>query len=156
MQSVLDFIITNFFQNTPVLMALIVAIGLILTKKKWDEVLKGAFLAAIGMTIINLAVNILIDAVVPEAELTGIATDGGTQATSDVMFLANYGGQVGVAMFVGMIIHLLIARFTKIKTVFLTGHMLFWCPHPFRSDILRSLLVCNALDTAQICIHRHR
>lgn len=131
MQSVLDFIITNFFQNTPVLMALIVAIGLILTKKKWDEVLKGAFLAAIGMTIINLAVNILIDAVVPEAELTGIATDGGTQATSDVMFLANYGGQVGVAMFAGMIIHLLIARFTKIKTVFLTGHMLFWFPFLF-------------------------
>lgn len=131
MQSALDFIITNFFQNTPVLMAFIVTIGLILTKKKWDEVLKGAFLAAIGMTIINLAVNILIAAVVPEAEVTGIATDSSGQTTSDIVFLATYGGQVGVAMFVGMIIHLLIARFTKIKTVFLTGHMLFWFPFLF-------------------------
>jgi len=131
MQVVLDFIINNFFKNTPVLMALIVTLGLVLIKKRWDDVLKGAFLAAIGMTIINLAVNVLVDAVVPDAALTGIATDGGTQATSDVMFLADYGGQVGLAMFVGMILHLLIARFTKIKTVFLTGHMLFWFPFLF-------------------------
>lgn len=131
MQAVLDYIITNIFQNTPVLMALIVVLGLVLMKKRWDDVLKGAFLAAIGMTIINLAVDILLLAVVPEAALTGIATDGGGQTTSDAAFLATYGGQVGVAMFLGMILHLIIARFTKIKTVFLTGHMLFWFPFLF-------------------------
>ena len=131
MQAVLDFIINNFFKNTPVLMGLIVALGLILMKKRWDDVLKGAFLAAIGMTIINLSVNILLTAVVPEAAVTGIATDGGTATTTDAAFLANFGGEVGIAMFIGMILHLLIARFTKIKTVFLTGHMLFWFPFLF-------------------------
>jgi len=131
MEAVLNFIIDNFFKNTPVLMALIVTLGLILMRKKWDEVLKGAFLAAIGMTIINLSVTMLINTVVPEASLTGISTDGGDSATSDVRFLANYGGPVGIAMFFGMILHLLIARFTKIKTVFLTGHMLFWFPFLF-------------------------
>jgi len=131
MQNILDYIIQNIFQNTPVLMALIVVLGLALMKKKWDEILKGAFLAAIGMTIINLSVDMLIATVVPDASLTGIATDGGGQATSDAGFLANYGGPVGIAMFLGMILHLLIARFTKIKTVFLTGHMLFWFPFVF-------------------------
>ena len=67
MELVLNYIIDNVFKNTPVLMALIVAFGMVLNKKRWDEVLKGAFLAAIGMTIINLAVDILIGAVVPDA-----------------------------------------------------------------------------------------
>ncbi|MEN6340396.1 MAG: PTS transporter subunit IIC, partial [Clostridiaceae bacterium] len=131
MQAVLDFIIENFFKNTPVLMALIVALGLILMKKKWDEVLKGALLAAIGMTIINLSITVLLNAVVPESTLTGISTDTSASSTSDVKFLETFGGEVGIAMFIGMILHLLIARFTKIKTVFLTGHMLFWFPFLF-------------------------
>lgn len=131
MQAVLDFIIENFFKNTPVLMALIVALGLILMKKKWDEVLKGALLAAIGMTIINLSITVLLNAVVPESTLTGISTDTSASSTSDVKFLETFGGEVGIAMFLGMILHLLIARFTKIKTVFLTGHMLFWFPFLF-------------------------
>ncbi len=131
MQTVLNFLIDNIFKNTPVLMALIVTLGLVLMKKKWDEVLKGAFLAAIGMTIINLSITILLEAVVPESSLTGISTDTSTSSTSDVQFLATFGGEVGVAMFLGMILHLLIARFTKIKTVFLTGHMLFWFPFLF-------------------------
>lgn len=131
MQTVLEFLIDNIFKNTPILMALIVALGLILMKKKWDEVLKGAFLAAIGMTIINLSITILLEAVVPDSALTGISTDTSTSSTSDVQFLATFGGEVGIAMFLGMILHLLIARFTKIKTVFLTGHMLFWFPFLF-------------------------
>ena len=131
MQAVLNFIIENFFKNTPVLMALIVALGLILMKKKWDEVLKGALLAAIGMTIINLSITVLLNAVVPESALTGISTDTSASSTSDVKFLETFGGEVGIAMFLGMILHLLIARFTKIKTVFLTGHMLFWFPFLF-------------------------
>lgn len=131
MELVLNYIIDNVFKNTPVLMALIVAFGMVLNKKRWDEVLKGAFLAAIGMTIINLAVDILIGAVVPDASLTGIATTGEGQTTSDAAFLANFGGLVGLAMFFGMILHLLIAKFTPIKTVFLTGHMLFWFPFLF-------------------------
>ncbi len=131
MQAALHFIIENLFKNTPVLMALIVALGLVLMRRRWDDVLKGAFLAAIGMTIINLSVRILLTAVVPESELTGIAADGGAQAAGDARFLDNYGGQVGIAMFLGMIVHLLIARFTRVKTVFLTGHMLFWFPFLF-------------------------
>ena len=90
MEVVLNYFIDNIFRNTPVLMALIVALGLILNKKRFDEVLKGAFLAAIGMTIINLAVDILIGAVVPDASLTGIATSGDGQTTSDAAFLSNY------------------------------------------------------------------
>lgn len=130
MQGVLDFIINNIFKSTPVLMGLVAALGLILMKKRWDDVLKGSLLAAFGMTIINLAVDILLSAVVPDAALTGDIA-GGSATTSDAVFLESYGGAVGIAMVVGMVIHVLIARFTKVKTIFLTGHMLFWFPFLF-------------------------
>ena len=47
---------------------------------------------------------------------------------SDAVFTVEYGGMVGLSMFFGLLLHLLIARFTPIKTVFLTGHMLWWFP----------------------------
>lgn len=34
-------------------------------------------------------------------------------------------------MLFGLILHLLIARFTPVKTIFLTGHMLWWFPFIF-------------------------
>lgn len=54
-----------------------------------------------------------------------------TEGLSDVTFTAEYGGTVGLAMFLGLVIHLLIARFTPVKTIFLTGHMLWWFPFVF-------------------------
>ena len=48
MELVLNYVIDNVFKNTPVLMALIVAFGMLLNKKRWDEVLKGAFLGQSG------------------------------------------------------------------------------------------------------------
>src|SRR5699024_11199454 len=52
-------------------------------------------------------------------------------ALNDATFTSSYGGDVGLAMFVGLVLHLLIARFTKVKTIFLTGHMLWWFPFIF-------------------------
>ena len=62
---------------------------------------------------------------------TAVQTQMGVKVAkglSDITFTADYGGAVGMAMFFGLIVHLLIARFTPIKTIFLTGHMLWWVP----------------------------
>jgi PTS system ascorbate-specific IIC component len=50
---------------------------------------------------------------------------------NDATFTASFGGDIGLAMFIGLILHLIIARFTPIKTIFLTGHMLWWFPFIF-------------------------
>lgn len=125
----MDFITNFILKNPPVLLGLIAMIGLVLQRKSVSEIIKGSLSAAFGMVTLNAGVNMLVGTIAPIN--TAVQTELGVQVTeglSDVTFTAEYGGTVGLAMFVGLIIHLLIARFTPVKTIFLTGHMLWWFP----------------------------
>lgn len=128
----MDFITTNILRNPPVLLGLIAMLGLILQKKEFTEVVKGTLLAAFGMLILNAGVSMLISSISPiNAAFQSLSGTGAVEGLNDVTFTGTYGGDVGLSMFVGLILHLLIARFTPIKTIFLTGHMLWWFPFIF-------------------------
>lgn len=125
----MDFITNQILKNPPVLLGLIAMIGLLLQRKPIAEIVKGTLTAAFGMVILSAGVNMLVGAIAPIN--TAVQTQMGvsvSEGLSDVTFTAEYGGTVGLAMFLGLIIHLLIARFTPVKTIFLTGHMLWWFP----------------------------
>lgn len=126
------FIAENILKNPPVLLGIIAMIGLIIQRKTFSEVVKGTLTAAFGMVILTAGVNMLVGTIAPinaavQSQLGVEVTEG----LSDITFTAEYGGTVGLSMFVGLIIHLLIARFTPVKTIFLTGHMLWWFPFVF-------------------------
>ncbi|MBW9212911.1 MULTISPECIES: PTS ascorbate transporter subunit IIC [Terrabacteria group] len=128
----MSFLTDNILRNPPILLALIALIGLVLQKKSISDSIKGTLTVAFGMVILTEGVNILVGQIVPinqavQSRLGVVVADGLT----DVTFTANYGGIVGISMFLGLLIHLLIARFTPIKTIFLTGHMLWWFPFIF-------------------------
>lgn len=128
----MNFISNHILKNPPVLLALIAMIGLIIQRKSFSEIIKGSLTAAFGMVALTAGVNMLVGTIAPIN--TAVQTQLGVQVTeglSDVTFTAEYGGTVGLAMFLGLIIHLLIARFTPVKTIFLTGHMLWWFPFVF-------------------------
>ena len=128
----MSFIIENIIQNPPILLGLVAAIGLLILKKPIAEVIKGALLAAFGMIILDQGVGILVGSILPINTAFGSIVGGGvTEGLNDVTFTAAYGGQVGLAMFIGLGLHLAIARFTPIKTIFLTGHMIWWFPFIF-------------------------
>lgn len=128
----LDFIIDSIFRNPPVLLGLIAALGLALQRKNFGDIVKGALMAAFGMVILDAGVGMLVKSILPinnafQTLSGGTITDG----LNDVTFTAAHGGDVGLAMVIGLAIHLIIARFTPIKTIFLTGHMLWWFPFIF-------------------------
>lgn len=126
------FIIDNLFRNPPVLLGIIAVIGLAVQKKKIGDIIKGGLLAAIGMFILQQGVNILVGSIAPINGLfQEIAGGAVTEGLNDATFTADYGGDVGITMLVALILHLLIARFTPIKTIFLTGHFLWWFPFIF-------------------------
>lgn len=122
------FVLDNIL-NAPVLMGLIAMFGLLLQRKALPEVAKGALMTAFGMVILSQGIGILAGAVVPFNQTVpaqaGVAAGKGL---SDVAFTEQYGGIVGMSMFIGLVLHVLIARFTPVKTIFLTGNMLYWFP----------------------------
>lgn len=130
----MDFITSNILRNPPVLLGLIAAIGLIVQRKNIADIIKGSLMAAFGMLILDAGVGLIVGTIAPingafQEAITGnvAVTDG----LNDVTFTSTYGGDVGLAMFIGLVLHLLIARFTKVKTIFLTGHMIWWFPFIF-------------------------
>ena len=128
----MNFISEHILKNPPVLLGLIAMLGLIIQRKSFSETVKGVLTAAFGMVALTAGVNMLVGTISPIN--VAVQTQLGVEVTeglSDVTFTAEYGGTVGLAMFLGLVIHLLIARFTPVKTIFLTGHMLWWFPFVF-------------------------
>ncbi|MFT8356163.1 PTS ascorbate transporter subunit IIC [Bifidobacterium aquikefiri] len=127
--NILDFISNNILQDPPILLGLIAMVGLIVQRKSIADIIKGSISAAFGMVILTEGVNMLTGVVA--AINTAVQTKMGvgvSEGLSDVTFTSHYGGTVGIAMFLALIIHIFIARFTPVKTIFLTGHMLWWVP----------------------------
>ncbi len=129
----MDFIVNNIFRNPPILLGLIAAIGLLLQRKKFSDVIKGALLAAFGMVILETGVGMLVGSILPINNAFATLSTGAvaSEGLNDVTFTAANGGYVGLAMVIGMVLHIIIARFTPFKTIFLTGHMLWWFPFIF-------------------------
>lgn len=130
MNAVLDFIVNEIFGQGAIFISLIALVGLLLQKKSAAEVIRGTFMTAIGYFVLNQGVSIV----------SGTVADVGT-AFSTIMPKAVpstavdigglYGTEIGIVMILGFAINLIFARFTKWKTVFLTGHMLYWFPYIF-------------------------
>lgn len=134
MQDAIQYLVNNVLMNPSILLGIVAAIGLIFQKKKIDAIIKGSLSAAFGMLILDRGVGIIVESISPINDVFKQTVSEGIQVTeglSDVTFTTNFGGEIGLAMLVGFILHLLIAKFTSIKTVFLTGHMLWWLPFIF-------------------------
>lgn len=128
----MQFIVDNILRNPPLLLGLITMLGLLLQKKKFADIIKGSMLAAFGMVILEQGTGMLVSSIAPINNafqtLSGAVVSEGL---NDVTFTAEYGGIIGIVMFSALVIHLFIARFTPIKTIFLTGHMIWWFPFIF-------------------------
>lgn len=134
MMEFLGFLTDNILRNPPILLGLIATLGLVVQRKNISEIIQGSLSAAFGMYIIDAGVGIIAGSIAPinDAFQEGLTVDAEVgEALTDVAFTEAYGGSVGLAMFFGLLIHLLIARFTPVKTIFLTGHMLWWFPFVF-------------------------
>lgn len=129
--AVLNFIINEIFGQGAIFLALIACIGLILQKKPFSEVVRGTIMTAVGFFVLSTGTGLI----------TGNSIDGISTAFNAVMpqavasktvdISAEYGTEIGIVMLIGFAINVLVARFTKFKTIFLTGHMLYWFPFVF-------------------------
>lgn len=129
--AVLNFVINEIFGQGAIFIALIACLGLILQKKPFTEIVRGTAMTAIGFFILSTGTGLI----------TGSSIDGISAAFNAVMpqaipsqtvdISSEFGTEIGIVMLVAFAINLLVARFTKWKSIFLTGHMLYWFPFVF-------------------------
>lgn len=127
MKEILDFCV-SFFRNPALFMGLVVAIGLILQRKPIDAILKGIFKGIIGMVILLKGVDIVVSSITPLANaFSGLFNTQSNSTLGDFnVFLGQYGSYVGLILLCGFVINIIIARYTRFKTIYLTGNILFW------------------------------
>ncbi len=110
------------------ILGLVALLGLVLQRKTFSEIITGTVKTMAGVIILFCAVDLIGTAVTPISEMFAqIYQYKGAAATADwTAFLANFGFEVVLIMVFGFIVNLILARITKWKYVFLTGHIMFW------------------------------
>lgn len=126
----LNYLGTNIFKQPPFFMGIIALIGLLLLKKDIGSIIKGTAKTIMGVIIVFVGVNFITAAASPLA--TAFATlyklPESSQFDANICWevLAAHGAEIGLALALSFIINLIVAKFTPIKNIFLTGHIYFW------------------------------
>ncbi|MBA4601456.1 PTS ascorbate transporter subunit IIC [Thermoactinomyces mirandus] len=140
---IITWIATNIFGVPAILLGSIVLLGLLLQKKTTSQVISGTFKAMIGFLIINAGSTIIVGALdIFEPmwkEVFGLKGTTLGKFMGQEAFNNQYGSAVTLAMFLGFIINVLLARFTRFKYIYLTGHMMFWTTLIFAGIIVNTV-----------------
>lgn len=136
----IQWIATNIFGVPAILLGFIVLLGLLLQKKTASQTISGTFKAMIGFLIINAGAAVIVGALTVFEpmwkEVFGLETSSFTNFLGQEEFSTKYGSAVTLSMFIGFVINVLLARFTKFKYIYLTGHMMFWTTMIFAGIVI--------------------
>ncbi len=118
--------ISDLLSNPKILLGIIVFIGLVAQRKAASEVIRGTLKAVLGFLIIGLGADILVGSLNYFAQLFEYAfnVQGVVPNNEAIVSLAlvDYATATAAIMVVGMAANILIARFSNLKFIFLTGH----------------------------------
>ena len=127
---VFSWIADNIFGTPVIMLGAIVLVGLVLQKKDFSHVMMGTCKAIIGFLIINSGSNIITGALNIFSpvwqEVFGLQSTALANYLGQDAFTAQFGSAVTLAMTLGFLINVVLARFTPFKYIYLTGHMMFW------------------------------
>ncbi|GAA0740087.1 PTS ascorbate transporter subunit IIC [Clostridium oceanicum] len=113
--------------STPaILVGLVALIGLVAQKKPSSEVIKGTIKTIMGFLVLGGGAGIVIGSLNHFGKMFqyGFGIQGIVPNNEAIVALAlkTYGTQTALIMALAMVVNILIARFTKLKYIFLTGH----------------------------------
>ena len=132
----LDFI-NKFLGQAPLLLGTVVFLGYLLLKKKWYEAFSGFVKTYVGFKILQVGTGGLvgtfrpiIEALTDKFGITALVIDpyyGQTSATEflDSVDSLEYVGYVMLIAFLWNILLVLFRKQTKIRTLFITGHIMY-------------------------------
>jgi len=140
----------NIFGVPTFLLMLIVLVGHILQKSPVEKVVSGTIKAGVGFLVINAGSSVISTSLTEFTNVWSVVF--GLQPASYLDqsdFIGNFGSTVALIMLFGFLINVLLARFTKFKYIYLTGHMMWWVSLIFTGvmvnafpNVSKTLLIC--------------
>ena len=125
MNSILHFLVYDLLGTSSILVGFIAMFGLILQKKSWDKVAIGTIKTIVGFVIFSAGSSLATSSLNSFQTLFTKAfnLDGVLPLAEAVTALAQnkFGSIVALIMVAGFIANLIVARFTPLKYIFLTG-----------------------------------
>lgn len=124
------FLVNEILSEPAYLIGIITAIGLIAMKKSAGQIIGGAIKATLGFLLIGAGAGLVTSSLTPLGTMIqGVTGAHGVIPTNEAIVgiaQAQFGSRVAWLMILGFVVSLLLARFTPLRYVFLTGHhMLF-------------------------------
>lgn len=125
MQGFLNIII-DIVSTPAILVALIAILGNVLQKKDIASVVKGGIKTFVGFLVVTSGAGIIENALAPFGEMFKVAFNmQGVVPNNEVIVavaLEKFGTYTALIMLFGMAFNILIARITRFKYIYLTGH----------------------------------
>lgn len=122
--------IVDLLSQASILVALFTMLGLIFLKKSTSEIIAGTMKSLIGFLLLGIGAGVIVNSLAPFGSMIEKAFNvQGVIPNNEAIVavaLGKLGTQVSLVMIFSMIVNLLIARFTPIKFIFLTGHHTFY------------------------------
>ena len=124
-KSTLDFIV-GILSVPSILVGLIALIGLVLQKRPTTDVVKGTIKTIMGFLVLSAGAEMIVSSLSPMGSMFEQAfhIEGVIPNNEAIISLAlnDFGTTTALVMALGMLVNILIARFTRLKYIFLTGH----------------------------------
>lgn len=119
-------LILDILSVPSILVGLVALVGLIAQKKSTSEVIKGTIKTIMGFLVLGGGAGIVVGSLGHFGTMfqQGFGVQGIVPNNEAIVALAlkTYGTQTALIMTFGMLANIIIARFTKLKYIFLTGH----------------------------------
>ncbi|MDO4643862.1 MAG: PTS ascorbate transporter subunit IIC [Cardiobacteriaceae bacterium] len=129
MKALLDFIV-DILKVPSILVGIIALIGLIAQKKPTPDIIKGTIKTILGFIVLGGGATVLLGSLNPLGDIFQQAFNvQGVVPNNEAIVstaLQKYGTATALIMAFGMVANIAIARFTRLKFIFLTGHHTFY------------------------------
>lgn len=119
-------VILDILSVPAILVGLVALVGLIAQKKSTADTIKGTIKTIMGFLVLSGGAGIVVGSLGHFGTMfqEGFGVQGIVPNNEAIVALAlkTYGTQTALIMTLGMLVNILIARFTRLKYIFLTGH----------------------------------
>ncbi|PVZ85583.1 PTS ascorbate transporter subunit IIC [Serratia sp. S1B] len=128
-QEALKFVV-DILKVPAILVGVIALIGLLAQKKSFSDVVKGTIKTILGFIVLGGGAGVLVGSLNPLGNMFEHAFNiQGIIPNNEAIVsiaLAKYGASTALIMAFGMVANIVVARFTRLKYIFLTGHHTFY------------------------------